>query len=501
MVRVKKKGPRILVVTPEIASVPPGMSHNGGRVVAKAGGMADVTQGIVAALYEMGADVHVALPNYRRMFHGDISTLVAKHMRDYKRKVPERRLHFAEDSFFHRRVGVYSGDELESSLRFQREVINHILTEVSPDLVHCNDWMTGLVVGAARRLDIPCLMTIHNIHTQYADIDTIERSGIPVGDFWRQLYFARFPAEFESIGRDNPVDLLASGIFSSHFVNTVSPTFLDEVVRGDHHFVPNSVRQEVIEKHRSGCAAGILNAPPERYRPDTDRSLVTNYTADDHRSGKRANKTAFQAEVGLPEDPDAPLFFWPSRLDPSQKGCELLDELLPELVREHTLVGMQIAFIADGPYQQRIRDTVTRSRIGRRVAVCDFNERLSCLGFAASDFVLMPSRFEPCGLPQMIGAIYGSLPVVHDTGGLHDTVTHLDPSTGGGNGFVFRNYDTSGLRWALSEAVRFFQCDAELRSANVARIMRDSSQRFSHAATARAYFGLYEQMLDRPLIV
>jgi starch synthase len=94
------------------------------------------------------------------------------------------------------------------------------------------------------------------------------------------------------------------------------------------------------------------------------------------------------------------------------------------------------------------------------VAVCDFSERLEHLAYGASDFVLMPSRFEPCGLPQMIAPIYGALPVAHDTGGIHDTITHLDVDRGVGNGFLFENYDAAGLYWAVSQAMDFFRMPA-----------------------------------------
>ena len=124
-----------------------------------------------------------------------------------------------------------------------------------------------------------------------------------------------------------------------------------------------------------------------------------------------------------------------------------------------------------------------------RVAVHPFDESLSHLGYAASDFVLMPSKFEPCGLPQMIGPLYGSLPVVHDTGGIHDTVQHLDIAAGTGNGFMFKFYDAPGLRWAIDQAMAFHALPEDVRNAQISRIMKEAKQQFTHEAAANSELG------------
>ena len=113
----------------------------------------------------------------------------------------------------------------------------------------------------------------------------------------------------------------------------------------------------------------------------------------------------------------------------------------------------------------------------------------------------MPSLFEPCGLPQMIGALYGSLPIVHDTGGLHDTVDHLNVNQSTGNGFIFRDYDANALAWGIDEAMRFYHQPADVRNAQVSRVMDESAKRFTHHVCASAYMDMYERMLHRPLVV
>jgi len=499
----KARKPRILVVTPEITYLPAGMGNMANQMNAKAGGLADVSASLVAELFASGADVHVALPHYRRMFHVDSARLISDELRVYKSRLPDCRIHLAEDRCFYYRDAVYSRYQDENprlALAFQREVINNIIPTVNPDLIHCNDWMTGLIPAAARRLGIPCLFTIHNIHTHHVRLAQIEDMGIDAAEFWPYLYYTRVPRNYEESRDGNPVDMLTSGAFAAHFINTVSPTFLEELCRGWFDCVPPHFRQELINKRNAGCAVGILNAPDASNNPATDAALASRYTPETHAEGKRANKAAFQREAGLEADPDAPLFFWPSRLDPVQKGPQLLTAILYRMVAKHARRKLQVALVANGAYQGHFRDIVRMHNLHGRVAVCDFSEDLSRLGMAASDFVLMPSLFEPCGLPQMTGAIYGTLPVVHDTGGLHDTVWPLDLENGHGNGFVFKVYDSAGLEWAMDQALAFHTQPDAVKQPQIARIMRDGLSRFNHAVCAQHYMDIYEQMLRRPLV-
>ncbi len=499
----RKSNPRILIVTPEITYLPSGMGNMANRLTAKAGGLADVSAALVSALFELGADVHVALPHYRRMFHIDIGSLINDELRVYKKKLPNSRIHLAEDRVFYYRSEVYGNYEHDNpkiSLAFQREVINNIVPRVQPDLIHCNDWMTGLVPAMARRMNIPCLFTVHNIHTHEISLAHIEDSGIDAAEFWRYLFFKFPPGNYEETRDCDPVDLLASGIFGAHFINTVSPTFLSEIVDGQHDFIPDVIRGEIANKANAGCAVGILNAPDPTFNPATDKMIARRYTHESVTEGKRANKKAFQERIGLIPNPDAPIFFWPSRLDPVQKGCQLLSDVLYKMVSSHYDDMLQIAVVANGNYQNVLHDIVRFHDFYGRVAICDFDEGLSHHGFAASDFMLMPSRFEPCGLPQMIGVLYGSLPIVHDTGGLHDTVTSLDVEKGTGNGFVFEAYDSNGLMWAVDQAMAFYHEEQETRARQLRRIMCEGKALFNHEVAAQRYFDIYENMLARPLV-
>ncbi len=498
-----RRRPRILVVTPEITYLPEGMGNMTQRLSAKAGGLADVSASLVSHLYEMGADVHVALPNYRHLFHVDVWKLLSDELRTYKSKLPDARIHLAEDRIFYYRDQIYgyrNDENPKISLAFQREVINNILPRVEPDLIHCNDWMTGLIPAAARRLSIPCLFTVHNIHTERMTLAEMEEKGIDAAEFWPFLYFQRPPSSYEESRSTNPVNLLASGIFGAHFINTVSPAFLDEIVEGRHPFIPEQVRTEIANKKHAGVAQGILNAPDPSFHPATDRFLVQNFDSSTFPEGKRNNKIELQRRLKLLPKADAPLLFWPSRLDPIQKGCQLFADILYEVVHGGWEEGLQVAIIANGSFQCHFRDIAAFHGIEDRVAIVDFDEDLSRLGYAASDFLVMPSLFEPCGLPQMIAPLYGSLPIVHDTGGLHDTIDHLDLAAESGNGFVFRHYDSQGLRWAVGEALRFYRLNLETRQRHIRRVMQESAAVFHHGATAQRYLDIYERMLARPLV-
>ncbi len=506
MVPERTNNPRVLIVTPEVTYLPQGMGNIANYFSAKAGGLADVSASLISKLFSLGADVHVALPDYRGIFNSNIGPLGEIYERElatYRKYLPEERLHLAEDRAFYYVHSVYSNvpaENLKISLAFQREIINNIIMRVKPDLVHCNDWMTGLIPGYSRRVQIPCLFTIHNIHTVKALLSVIEDRGIDAAGYWQNLYYEHMAGTYEQTRDSNPVDFLVSGVFGAHFVNTVSPTFLQEIVSGKHDFISPPLRQELANKVSAGVAEGILNAPDPSYDPATDRALDKTYTVDDFFEKKRENKVTLQKRFGLLADPDAPVFFWPSRLDPVQKGCQLLADILFQVVSKYWKDRLQVVFVAGGVFKQHFDAIVSYHGLQRRVAVHDFNESLSRKAYAASDFILMPSLFEPCGLTQMIAPRYGSLPVAHDTGGIHDTVEHLNVEQHAGNGFLFEVFDANGLFWAIDQAMAFYRMAPEIKSVQIARIMEESAVRFNHEVVARQYIDLYEKMLERPLI-
>jgi ADP-glucose type glycogen/starch synthase len=485
-------------VTPEITALPASMGGLAQRVSAKAGGLADLSAELVSALCDAGADVHVALLHYRRLF-GEAASCLSEDPGNTPNGV---RIHLAEDRLFHERTSVY-GDggsgTADFALVFQREVINQIMPRVQPDVVHCHDWTTGLIPAFARRLGTPCLFTLHSTHTYEVPLPRLEECGIDAAQFWQHLCFTRMPHNYEESRHGNLVEPLASAIFAAQYVNTVSPTFLHEIVNGAHDFIPALVREEMRRKYRASCAVGILNAPPRSHDPRTDRFLCERYGAETQHLAKRENKRVFQEALGLDIKPAAPLFFWPSRLDPNQKGCELLSHILHDIVSAYRDDGLQVAIVADGPAQSTFLAMRSGCQMARRVGIAGLGEWLSHLGYAAADFVLVPSRFEPCGLPQMVGPLYGALAVVRDTGGLHDAIKPMDIRAERGNGFLFGPYTPDALRQAIDQAMAFHRLPASLKRRQIARVMVESQQDLSRAAVGERYLRIYEQLAKRPL--
>jgi starch synthase/alpha-amylase len=498
-----RKNPRVLIVTPEVTYLPHGMGNIANYLGAKAGGLADVSAALTSALFEQGSDVHISIPDYRFLYNRRLPPPLRRGIRTIRNNIPDERVHLAQDrSFFYlnRVYTNYLWENAKIAIAFQREVINNIIPRVQPDLIHCNDWMTGLIPAMARQMGIPCLFTIHNIHTVKCALSAIEDRGIDAAEFWQNLYFEWVPGSYEEIRDFNPVDFLASGTFAAHFVNTVSPTFLMEVVRGRHSFVPAHIGRELANKVEAECAAGILNAPDPSFNPSRDSYLEYQYSAQNHSIGKKTNKRLLQRRLGLIQDDKAPLFFWPSRLDPVQKGCQLLAEIFYQIISGYWSQNLEIVFVSDGDFKQVFKNIIRFHGFHNRVKICDYDEKLARLAYAASDFVLMPSLFEPCGLPQMIGTIYGALPIAHDTGGIHDTIRHLNVEQNKGNGFLFETYDSNGLFWAINQAMEFYNLPLQVRNNNVERVMLQADAVFNHTVTAHQYIKLYERMLQRPLI-
>ncbi|MCX8239287.1 MAG: glycogen/starch synthase [Akkermansiaceae bacterium] len=493
----KAKGPRILFITPEISYVSKKLSKDAERLRAKAGGLADVSALLVHGLSTANKDIHLAIPHYRNLFQqGEETTHPGKRTRISV----GNRIHLAEDCKFYRRGGVYQAckeDLLISALAFQRDLINHIIPRVEPDIIHCNDWMTGLIPAEAKKLGIPTLFTIHNIHTQEATLAQLENTGIPGGDFWDELYFADYPGSYDEAYWNNPIDLLATGIKCADHVNVVSPTFLEEVAMGHHENIPDHLSHLLYHKREAGAASGIVNAPDRSFNPQIDKYLPKglDYGPRRFHNAKPFLKKDLQNRLLLKEDTNAPILFWPSRLDPIQKGCQLLADILFQLIEDYNHLGLQIVMIADGPYQQHFQGIVAHHGISDRVAVHPFSESLSHLGYGGSDFVLMPSSFEPCGLPQMIGARYGALPIAHATGGLKDTVKHLNIHENSGNGFLFEHFTSEGFRWAIDQALEFYQLPANHKDPQIKRIMEQSKEEFSDKRVVEDYEALYAQLV------
>jgi starch synthase/alpha-amylase len=483
-------GARILFVTDEATCLPPGMGQ-------------DISAAVISTLFQAGVDVHVALPHYRARFSQNPDHAICKELNLIKAGIPLERIHLAEDRAFYYVNQIYS-DNMEANLKlsiaFQRDVLNNIVPEIQPDLIHCKDWVTGLIPAAARRLNIPCFFTVHDLYTVKAPLSYVEDIGIDGAAFWQHLFYERMPFSYQETRESNPVDFLVSGIYAAQYVNTMNPSFLIERIGERHDFESVPLLRELSNKINSGYAYGIHNVPDSSFNPLTDEALFRQYGPSDHFAAKPYNKLFLQETLGLKMDSKAPVFFWPSRLDRVQKGCQLLAEILYEVVSRYYEQNLQVVFVANGEFQKYFKAIARFHNLAERIKVCDYEERLARLAYAASDFVLAPSLFELSGFPLILGPIYGALPVAYDTGGINDTIVHMDLNHNTGNGFLFKNFDTNGLLWAVEQAMLFYNCDPGVKRDQIERIMTQSAVDLNHGVTVRQYLDLYAKMLQRPLV-
>jgi glycogen synthase len=492
------KNPRILVVTPEISALPDPSVSEARVLAARASGLGDVCAGLILQLQAAGADVHVAMPNYRNIFRRKVIHLPESEHRPRNSDC----IHLVEDrAFYYPRQLLMdtSWDNTKIALAFQREVMHQVIPEVRPDLIHCHDWMTGLLPPLARSLGIPCLFTLYNLNTVRLPLAVIEERGIDAASFWQHCYYANMPGGYEQTREHNPADLLVSAVFAAGFVNTVSPAFMRQILDDRCHFITPGLKAELGNKYQAGCLASIAQAPAPHFDPATDKALYRRYDANDHPSGKAFNKLRLQEFFNLRMDSRAPLFFWPTRLGGGRRGCWLMASLLPEMLRRYAAQGLQLVFVADGDLHDHFRTLVHNLGAGDRVAVWPFDPGRQRLAFAAADFLLMPVQYEPCGMPCKIGQRYGALPVGHATGGVSDTVVPLDVSADHGNGFLFDTFDEAGLADAIHRAMAFHGAYDGLRARQIQRIMDEARHRDADQTSAAAYIGCYERLLATPL--
>ena len=494
--RGHRRKPRILICTPEITELPEGMGNAAQYVRAKGGGLGDISAALIRYLHEDGRfQLHVVLPKYEGKFQGgrEMSTRELDVLAPLLR---QKGVHLVRDSAFVRLAEIYDDDPDHSRVRraeaLQRYILNQLLDSIRPDVVHCNDWMTGLVPAAVKEKGFKSIFTLHNVFTEKETPENVFRGGIDVRRFFTNLYFERFPRDSSWDWRCNRIDFTASGIHAAAVVNTVSETFLEEIVAGElDEIIPPGIAHALRVKYEAGRAFGILNAPSDTVNAARGRYFVP-FDSTDAIAKKAINKRAFQERMGLAVAPDAPLFLWPSRLYP-QKGPELLWAIAARFVEKH---GAQIAMVASGDRAIEQCFSMIAAESKGAIGYRPFREDLSELGKAGSDFVLMPSRYEPCGLPQMECPRFGTLAVARLTGGLKDTVFELDVDAGRGNGFVFEAYAAEALEGAMERAAQFARLPAELRQQNIARVMRESFRRFNLANTARQYIELYQSLIS-----
>jgi len=454
----------------------------------KTGGLADVAGALPAALRSIGHDVRVVMPRYRVLREKGVPTdgPIAASFLTIGERAEEQRVwrlsasatptYLLDIPAAFERAAIYGeSDDHRRFVLFARGVLDLMqhLREVEgwqPDVVHCHDWHAALVPNYLRTTmgytfgHIATVFTIHNLAYQgFAPPATLSLAGLSEGGSLEDALGGRFAGTF---------NFMARGIVHSDIISTVSPTYAGEIMTPEY-----GEGLDGVLRSRRDRMVGILNGIDAMvFDPFTDPSIAAPYRPD-NMAGKGQCKAALQRETGLPVAPDRPLLGVVSRLV-EQKGFDLLEAVMPWLLRE---TDAQLVLLGSGQanwetlfhrYAATYPDRVS-ARIG-------FDASLAQRIYAGSDMFLMPSRFEPCGLGQMIALRYGSVPIVRATGGLNDTVSEGWE----GNGFRFHPYEGRYFADAIGRAL------AAYRNTEGWAILRERGMRednsWGHAANVYA---------------
>ncbi len=465
----------------------------------KMGGLADVVGALPKELVKTGADVRVILPlykmigakwreqmQYRFNFHVNLGWR-RQYAGIHELKYEGVTFYFVDNEQYFGRDYVYGSgtDEGERYAFFCRAVLGALpLLEFSPDVIHCNDWQTGLIPTMLKiqynNLDfykgIKTIYTIHNLRFQgIFPIDFVEEM-LGLGD----LAYTSDSLEFYGM-----CSYMKGGIVYADEVTTVSPTYAREIQTAYY-----GERLDGLLRARSANLSGILNGiDTMEYDPANDPLIPQKYDAE-HFDQKIKNKLALQQELGLTQDPDVPMIGLVSRLY-DQKGLDLVECVFNAIM--DTGAQLVVLGMGEGKYVD-LFSWAQWKYSGQVAARFVMDNALAHKVYAACDMFLMPSMFEPCGLSQLISLRYGTLPITRETGGLRDTVLAYNKYTGEGNGFTFLNYNAHDMLHVIEEAVQMYKEDHETFDKLAVRAMRGS---YGWDSSAKRYIELYKKVCKK----
>jgi starch synthase len=461
---------------------------------AKTGGLADVIGSLPKELKRQGIDVRVMLPKYEdipQVYKESMHTITSFEVTLGWRKQyfgiqslehEGITFYFADNEYYFKRSGFYGyDDDAERFGLFCRGAIEALpYLEFQPDVIHCHDWQTAM---------IPVLLKAHYSHFPFYEnmktmltIHNLKYQGV----FGRQTlqdlfgltddYFTGTTLELHG-----GASFLKGGLNFADRITTVSQTYAEEIQIP--YFGENL---DSLLRYRSNSLSGIVNGIDyESFDPMNDSVLVVNYK--DSLSKKQQNKLALQERLGLPVDGSIPMIALVTRLV-QQKGLDLIQHVLSELLS----LRAQWVILGTGEYkyEQLLRDTA-HAHPDKVAALITFDDGLARQIYASSDFFLMPSQFEPCGIGQLIALRYKSIPIVRETGGLKDTVQPFNEFTGEGTGFSFSNYNAHDMLFTVRRAIGFYEHD---RDSWLKLHQNVKKSDFSWKKSAQQYISLYEEM-------
>ena len=471
-----------------------------GAPYAKSGGLGDVMEALPAALARIpGNEVALFLPYYQKIKENPAYPveLVARFhvslgwrqqycgvLRLTNRNDGVKVFFIDNDYYFAARPGAIYGalDDGERFAYFSKACLDAMSAlDYIPDVIQCNDWQTALVptylkaVYRDRFANTRCMYTIHNIEYQ----------GWAHGDFFDDVL--ALPWEYRScLDMNGSVNMMKGAIETADLVTTVSETYARELMYPYYAHGLDGVISAAAWK-LTGITNGI---DVNTFNPETDKALPAHYNAETFVAGKAACKAALQREVGLPEKPDVPLMVMVTRLA-GHKGLDLLCYIARRLLWEED-VQLLILGTGEAQFETFFRD-LANEYPDRVAAKITFNLGLAARIYAGGDIYLMPSKSEPCGLSQMNAMRYGTVPVVHATGGLKDTVPPADENGQGGLGFTFQSYNADDFMAAIQRCLNLYNYNRDG--------FRDLQRRgmetdFSWDVPAEKYMKLFHKMLS-----
>ncbi len=462
----------------------------------KTGGLADVIGALPRALIDAGHDVRIVIPRYgwidRQQFdltmHHEVLPVplndTVEHAQLFHTRLHNITVWFIDYPAFFDRDGVsmYDDDDHRFIFFCRAALESCRQLEWQPDVIHCHDWHAAIIPNWLRTtlVDDPffahtaSLLTIHNLAFQGVfGHRVLEIAGVPALDF----------AVNESIDARNSVALLGRGIYFADIINTVSPSYANEILEP----AAGAGLHDVL-RTRHDRLYGVLNGIDGAvYNPSSDALIAATYTLDDL-TGKALCKSALQRELGLTVDAQVPLLSVIARLT-NLKGYDLIDEIIEPLLQQHPV---QLVVMGTGQQRFHSRLNELRARYPQQIAFrLTFDEALAHRIIAGADLFLMPSRVEPCGTGQMIAMRYGTVPVVRATGGLRDTVTNYHAPSNYGTGFIFDDATSQALRDAIERALAVYVDAPQWRML----MMRGMLSDFTWQVAAQRYVDLYRRAI------
>ncbi len=459
---------------------------------AKAGGLGDVAGALPGALCAAGMDARLIMPKYRvipqpfrdRMqLMADFEVQIGfgrKPVGLFSLDTPSGKAYFLDNEEYFGGDSIYGYTAQMEAVRtvfFARAVLEAIpYLDFQPEILHCNDWHTALIPALVRyqypTLSVKTLLTIHNLRYQgiFSAEDIRNLTGLPeeaLGLWGMEFY--------------GGVNFLKGGILYADRVNTVSPRYAEETKTPEY-----GEKLEGVLAQRGQDYVGILNGIDYGvYAPRNDDLIETKYSWRSVQ-GKAKCKEALCRELGLEQEPMTVALI--SRLV-EQKGLDIVGECIRNLLNTEAFT---LVVLGTGePYFETMFRDLQQAYPGRVSANICFDEALAHRIYAGSDLMLVPSRFEPCGLTQMIAMKYGTLPLVRETGGLYDSVKPYNEEDGSGFGFTFAPYAAHDLAFTLRRALRIYREQPETWATLRGRAMRKD---YSWKVSAGAYGALYDQM-------